>query len=187
MIQFASKQDADDILPLLLSAIGNIAFTLSGTEDPDETYRTLKHFYLREDNRLSYNNVLVCRKDDKAAGMLLCYAGDVAAALDYPIAAYLSEIGAEKQKQQLVTEARPGDFYLDSIAVKANMQGRGVARELMSAFEQIGSERQFARLSLIVEPGNERAYNLYKKQGYQEDDHMIVSGKTYIRMIKPLE
>lgn len=173
-------------MPLLLAAIGNIAYTLSGTEDSEEVYRTLKRFYLLEDNRLSYKHVLVSKEAGQVAGMLLCYAGDRAALLDQPIAHYLDEIGASQQKEALVTEALPGDFYLDSIAVDRNMQGRGIAKELMAAFEKIGCQQQFDRLSLLVEPTNGRAYELYKKQGYQDDGTMQVSGKSYIRMIKLL-
>lgn len=186
MIQFASKQDADEVIPLMEAAIGNIAYTLTGTENADQVYQTLKRFFLEENNRLSYKHILVSREEDKVVGMLLCYAGDDAARLDEPIANHLRSIGAVDHLEALVTEALPGDYYLDSIAVDHTMQGRGIAKELMTAFEQIGYQQQYDRLSLIVEPANERAYALYTKQGYQEDGVMNVSGKSYIRMIKQL-
>ncbi len=186
MIEFAKKEDVNHIIPLLLDAVGDIAYTLSGTADKAATCQILTDFCMQEDNRISYRHVLVNRKKGEVAGMLLCYAGDAAEEIDQPIIQYLRDKGAAAAADALIVECKLGDFYLDSIAVSPQWQGKGIARELMAAFEQIGAEQKEKRLSLIVEPSNERAFQLYQKQGYLEEERMMVSGSPYIRMIKPL-
>lgn len=178
MIESAKIEDAEEVMPLVLAAIGHIAFTLAGTEDLEEARRILIGFYKREDNRISYKHVLVDRRQHKIAGMLLSYAGDGAAALDLPFAA--------RGGDAIAVEAREGEYYLDSIAVDEHYQGQGIAKALISAFESKGREQGYSKLSLIVEPNNARAYALYKKLNYEEDGSIQVSGSPYTRMVKQL-
>ncbi|WP_138752699.1 GNAT family N-acetyltransferase [Paenibacillus sinopodophylli] len=179
MIESAHKEDVEEVMPLLLAAIGHIAYTLAGTDDWTEAARILSGFYVREDNRISYKHVIVDRRHDGVAGMLLSYAGDGAMALDLPF--------TPRAGETIVVEARAGDYYLDSIAVDERYQGQGIAKALIAAYEEKGLEQGWERLSLIVEPNNDRAQALYKKLDFIEDGFIEVSGCRYIRMIKPLK
>ncbi|RJE91240.1 GNAT family N-acetyltransferase [Paenibacillus sp. 1011MAR3C5] len=184
MIDQAKPQDADTIMPLMLSAIDSIAYTLSGTREDEETWRILADAIRQEDNRLSYRNIIVDRRDGTIAGMLICYAGDEAERLDYPIRERLARDHGPEAARALVPECRPGDFYLDAVAVDECYQGQGIAKALIRAFEQRGVEAGCARLSLIVEQYNDRARSLYEKLGYEEDGLLDVGGSSYTRMIK---
>jgi len=184
MIEQAVKEDLKEVMPLLLSAIGHIAYTLAGTEDDSEVERILGDFYVRDDNRISYKHVLVDRREDGIAGMLISYAGDGAPELDVP---FITRPGRDKgvrADETIAVEAQEGDYYLDSIAVAERYQGQGIAKALISAFEQKGAEAGCSKLSLIVEPENARAYAIYKKLGFAEDGTILVSGSPYIRMVK---
>ncbi|MGO4345597.1 GNAT family N-acetyltransferase [Paenibacillus sp. MCAF9] len=184
MIEQAVKEDLKEVMPLLLSAIGHIAYTLAGTEDDAEVERILGDFYVREDNRISYKHVLVDRREDGIAGMLISYSGDGAAELDVPFVTRPGRDKGVRADETIAVEAQGGDFYLDSIAVAERYQGQGIAKALISAFEQKGEEAGCSRLSLIVEPENTRAYAIYKKLGFTEDGTILVSGSPYIRMVK---
>ncbi len=180
MIDQAKREDAGEVLPLLLSAIGEIAYSLAGTERPDEAADILAEFYAKENNRLSYRHALVFREEGRAVGMLLAYPGDNAAELDRPLAERPGRSGGG-----IVTEARSGDYYLDSLAVRADCQGRGIAKALIGAFERRGAAAGIERLSLIVEQGNDHAQKLYARLGYREDGELDIHGGRYTRMIKP--
>lgn len=171
-------------MPLMLSAIDTIAYTLSGTRDDVETWRILADAVRKEDNRLSYRNIIVDRRDGAIAGMLICYAGDEAERLDQPIRERLARNYGPEAAEALVPECQPGDFYLDSVAVDERYQGQGIAKALIGAFEQKGTQERCARLSLIVEQYNDRARALYEKLGYREDGELHVGGALYTRMIK---
>jgi ribosomal protein S18 acetylase RimI-like enzyme len=184
MIGPARREDVQEVLPLMLAAIGNIAYTLAGTEDQAEAERILADFYTRADNRISYKHVLVDRREEGVAGMLISYAGDGAAALDEPFMTRPGRDKGPRSNESIAVEAEEGEYYLDSIAVDERFQGQGIAKALISAFEQKGKAEGYKKLSLIVEPYNTRAHALYKKLNFTEAGTIEVSGSEYIRMVK---
>jgi ribosomal protein S18 acetylase RimI-like enzyme len=183
MIEQATRDDVNEVLPLLLAAIGTIAHSLAGTEEREEASAILRDFYGQEHNRLSYRHVLLYRSGGEIAGMLLSYPGDEAAELDRPLA---ERPGRSAAAGDITPEARPGEYYLDSLAVGAAFQGQGIAKALIHAFEQRGLKAGYNQLALIVEQGNDRAYSLYTRLGYTHDGELEVSGSRYLRMIKQM-
>ena len=59
-----------------------------------------------------------------------------------------------------------GEIY--SIAVKQDQEGHGIGHQLLEAALAKLRERGVSRVLLEVEDGNERAYNLYLRVGFQE-------------------
>lgn len=184
MIEQALKEDVHQVLPLLLAAIGDIAYSLAGTEDDMEVKQILSDFYTREDNRISYKHVLVDRREDGIAGMLISYSGDGAAELDAPFLTRKGRESGPRADEEIALEAMEGEFYLDSVAVNERYQGQGVATSLIAAFEERGIQAGHNKLSLIVEPYNKRAHALYSRLNYVEDGTILVSGTEYTRMVK---
>ncbi|MDF2715237.1 MAG: GCN5-related N-acetyltransferase [Paenibacillus sp.] len=183
MIRQATIEDAEQVMPLVLSAIGSIAYSLAGTTDEAEAARILTDFYRKKGNRISYEHVIVEERDGQAAGMAIAYDGSLAEQLDQP---FLDRIHAEKgiTGYAIAREPRQDEYYLDSIAVCDSYQGQGIAKGLMAAFESKAKENGHTRLSLIVEQDNERAYVLYRKMGYAEDGTLQVGGSLFRRMVK---
>ena len=184
MIRQAEIKDAEQVIPLLHSAIDSIAHSLTGTEDLNEALDILMFFYKTPGNRISYENIIVDEREGRIAGMLVAYHGRVAAALDQP---FLERIRLEKglQDYTIEREAREEDYYLDAVAVHEDFQGKGIAKSLMKAFEHKAMELGYPTVSLIVEEHNERAHSIYVKQGYRNDGELTVYGHRYLRMAKP--
>ncbi|MCA0757450.1 GNAT family N-acetyltransferase [Paenibacillus sp. N4] len=187
MIEPASKEDVKEVLPLLLSAIGYIAFSLAGTDNEEEAARVLAEFYAREDNRLSYRHVLVYRKEGTVAGMLLSYPGDGAAELDAPLAARPGREGDTYAGSGITVEAEAGEYYLDAIAVEERYRKQGIAKALIAAFERRGRLEGYDTVSLIVEQDNKSAYSIYSKLGYVEYGFLDIRGCRYLRMKKRVD
>lgn len=185
MIVPAKKEDVQQIMPLLHAAIGDIACTLTGVSDEQEAMNILADFYVEKGNRLSYEHVLVAWEGDAIAGMALGYGGDAAAKLDAPL---LSRIHQEPAHAgyQILTEARPGEYYLDAVAVNPAYQGKGIARSLIGALENKAKDAGWPRLSLIALDDNENAMALYIRMGFAEDGELELAGHRYIRMVKQL-
>lgn len=183
MIQAAEREDVEQVMPLLHSAIGSIACSLAGVDEEDDALRILGLFYKAEGNRISYNNVIVDKRDGVVAGILVCYGGNEAEALDKP---FIERIEREmgKKDYRITRETRPGEFYLDSIAVRDSFQGQGIAKGLMAAFEQKAVSEGYDKVSLIVEEYNGHAHALYVKMGYVEDGELFISDHRYTRMVK---
>ncbi|RKN84451.1 GNAT family N-acetyltransferase [Paenibacillus ginsengarvi] len=183
MIRPATAADVDEVIPLLYSAIGSIAYSLAGTTDHEEAMRILSDFYRKKGNRISYEQIIVEERDGRLAGILVSYDGGRADELDAPFVERVrSEYG--RTDYTIAKETQPNEYYLDSVAVSDEFQGQGIGKLLMQAFEEKGKAEGHSRLSLIVEEENDRAYRLYVKMGYQEDGTLEVSGSLYRRMVK---
>ncbi|WP_307414978.1 GNAT family N-acetyltransferase [Paenibacillus sp. W2I17] len=185
LIRPARIEDADQVIPLLYQAIGDIAYSLAGEADHEKAMQILQAFYVQEDNRISYRHVTVMEQDRLIAGILVAYDGGEADRLDQPI---LDRPGRSlDEKYALVKETRPGEYYLDTLSVSEAYQGQGIGRALMAAFEQQGSDLGHSQVSLIVERDNGRALMLYERQGYVKDDVIVIAGHEYNHMVKPIQ
>ncbi|MFS0871133.1 GNAT family N-acetyltransferase [Paenibacillus xylanilyticus] len=181
----ARREDADQVIPLLYQAIGDIAYALAGEANHEQAMQILQQFYMQEDNRISYRHVTVMVQGEEVAGILVAYDGSEADRLDQPI---LDRPGrSQDEKYVLVKETRPGEYYLDTLSVSEKYQGQGIGRALMAAFEQQGRELGHTQAALIVERDNGRALMLYERQGYTKDDVLVIAGHEYNHMIKPLQ
>jgi hypothetical protein len=63
VIRQAVASDAVKAVPLIMQAIGHIAFLLTGTTDSQEAACILSDFFGQEDNRISYQNALVMEEE----------------------------------------------------------------------------------------------------------------------------
>ena len=79
MIRQATPGDGPKAIPLILEAIGSIAFILTGTTDRKEAASILEDFFRWEGNRVSYQNTLVLEEDGELAGMKVARASSMAA------------------------------------------------------------------------------------------------------------
>lgn len=185
LIRPARIEDADQVIPLLYQAIGDIAYSLAGEADHEKAMQILQAFYVQEDNRISYRHVTVMEQDGLIAGILVAYDGGEADRLDQPI---LDRPGrSQEKKYALVKETRPGEYYLDTLSVSEAYQGQGIGRALMAALEQQGRDLGHSQVSLIVERDNGRALMLYERQGYVKDDVIVIAGHEYNHMVKPIQ
>lgn len=182
MYRQAQKGDVSSVITLLFSAIGNIANTLTGTDDDDEAFRVLEQFYQQESNRISYENMTVREEDGRVIAFMLTYHGSAAAELDQPL---LDRLIAKGVKNPVIErETKEDEFYLDSIAVDPDHQGLGIGTEMLQLFEKQAIDRSYPKIMLLVDRDNRSARKLYLKQGYKEDGSITVSGHVFDRMVK---
>lgn len=182
MLRNARKEDAAGVLPLMMDAIGGIAYSLTGEESPEEAMAVLEGFYSCEENRLSYENVTVLEMEGRVAGFMLAYHGSRAEVLDRPLKARLEARG--KSAAAIVCEAGPDEFYLDSLAVHPDFRGQGLGTLLLEEFGRLAAQAGWRKLSLLVEEHNGGARKLYERLGYAPEEALMVAGHRYDRMVK---
>ncbi|WP_235945950.1 GNAT family N-acetyltransferase [Saccharibacillus alkalitolerans] len=184
-IRPAEPADAYPVSLLMYEAIGDIAHTIAGTTDLPDTLAALEELFRQPGCRLSFSNAIVCEDQEGGiAGFALGYAGDDAEALDEPLLRRLREQGLPTDG--LVPEARPGEYYLDSLAVSGAYRGAGIGTTLIEAFERRAAELGWRKAMLVVDRANPKARALYERLGYREDGSVELSGHLYDRMIKPV-
>jgi ribosomal protein S18 acetylase RimI-like enzyme len=83
----------------------------------------------------------------------------------------------------LIAHAERSSFTILYIAVHPDVEGRGVARQLLTSAESYARARGFAQMDLSVYLDNTRAIAFYERQGWQR---LIQDGAWQGFMFKPL-
>ena len=139
-------------VPLILQAIGHIAFVLSGTAEAQETESILKDFFGQEGNRMSYQNTLVMEEDGEVVGVAIFYDGAKARELDEP----LERAAAKKSGHSdycIPTEPEASEFYMDTLSVSSGCQGKGYGSLLIEAGCDRARKLGHLRMALLVVGG----------------------------------
>jgi len=190
IIRQAVPEDNEQAVLLLFEAIGDISYVLTGATEEADALSAMRSLFRQPGNRLSFHNCTIIEIEGQIAGAMLAYHGSNAAELDRPLIERLAAMTAQNTPQNKVAlpqESLPDEYYLDSIAVHHAFRGRGLAKELMKAFEEEAARRGYAKLSLICEQHNDNAKRLYLAQGYQSDGYrLFIAGHEYDHMVKLL-
>jgi ribosomal protein S18 acetylase RimI-like enzyme len=192
MIRPAVSDDALQTVPLILEAIGSIAFVLSGTKVLAEAMSILEEFFQQKGNRVSYENTLVIEEpesnagDRRIVGVAISYDGTVARKLDEPLEE-AARLKCGVSDYSIPTEAEPDEFYLDTVSVNRNYQGRGIGRQLIEAVCVQGRQLGHTRIGLLVDVTNPDAKRLYERLQFRVNKRRELAGAEYFHMIRDLQ
>ncbi|MDD2896128.1 MAG: GNAT family N-acetyltransferase [Aliarcobacter sp.] len=182
MIKQAQKNNISNISTLILDAIHNIANTLTGEDEKLKILETLDKYISMEINRLSYTNIWLYEIENQTVGLILAYNSNDVKKLDKPILEHL------KSKNIFLDsfdkECFENEFYIDTLSVNENFQGKGIAKELFVFIEKKAKELGFEKVSLLVDFQNPKALALYEKIGFKKNTVLKVSNHQYHHMIK---
>jgi ribosomal protein S18 acetylase RimI-like enzyme len=185
MIRPAVPEDVNGAIPLILQAIEDIAFVLSGTADVDETTKILSEFFRQPGNRLSYEQTLVMEENGEVVGIAIVYDGADADALNLPV----EQAAAKKSGNPDYTipiEPEVSEFYLDAVGVLPRCHGRGYGSALIEAGCDHARKLGHKRFALLVDLENPAAKRLYDRLGFRVDGTKWLAGKEYFHMVREL-
>lgn len=185
-IRRATPEDAEKAAVLTRLAIKEIAEELTGETEEETILAVLADFFRKSGNRISYENTFVSEHNGEVSGLIIAYHGKDAKGLDEPIVERLRR----KMKDSSITldkEAENDDFYLDTLCVDPNFQGKGIGSALIQYVEEYAKEKGYPRVSLVVEDVNEGANRLYNRLGYKKIKTIMISGYEFGYMVKKLE
>ncbi len=132
----------------------------------------------------SWNKSIVACVDGKPVGAIISYTGDDYDALrHYTWKNLWDDIDAETIRATEV-EAYPGEYYLDSMAIKPEYRGYGIGRKLIEAAINHGRELGYRKFTLLVDVAKPRLKDYYESMGFKEVGNMMFFGHRYYRMIK---
>lgn len=176
-VRAAVPADAAFAAPLIQATIGAIGHTLTGEPDDAGAARVIADFFARPGHRLSAEYTLLLAEGDVPLGLAVLYPGDRAAVLDAPFRDRLRALG---RPDRIVAEARPGELYLDTLAVAEAARGRGLGSVLLAACAARAAAAGLP-MALLVEEGNP-AGRLYHRLGFAGDEEVTVAGHRYLRL-----
>ena len=183
MIKNAQKQDAKICIKLLNLAMEDIAYKLSGYDDPAKSDEILEKFFQSETNRLSYKNVYVYKRDDVIIAAMCAYFGGDAWQLDREILQHLKALGKDAQIEK---ECCDDEFDIDSIAVDEKVRRQGLAKELILHSFAKAKELGHKKVSLIVDINKPKVRKFYESLGFKFNTKKIINLHEYDHMIKEI-
>lgn len=136
---------------------------------------------IREDVLYSWRNTIIAEVDRQPAGMLTSYDGRFYHEMRVVTMELAKEhLGVEFPDMQ--DEAIPGEYYLDSLAVMPEYRGLGIGRSLLQQGISEGQKLNL-KVTLAVDPENNRAKRLYESLGFIPDGTLFIFGHDYEKMV----
>lgn len=181
-IRPAQPADANNAVPLIIDAIGDIANRLTGETEEEKVTQRLLELFKRNDNRHSYLHTYIAELDGQVAGILVLYPGKEAPSLDRNLATWLIERGV--QTPEIDAESLPDELYIDTVCIVPAFRGKGIGTQLFAFTEKLAKQEGFTKLSLNVETQKEPAIRLYKRLGYEIVSPWTIIGEPFHHMVK---
>ncbi|WP_040534566.1 GNAT family N-acetyltransferase [Schleiferilactobacillus shenzhenensis] len=189
MIRMAKKSDGSQVLPIVNQIFEEMELKTMAALPQDTLFKELAAAYLTEDYRYSYRRTLVATDDqDKVVGVAVGYPESDEAHVDDALQTLWPKVGLPKDYRLFTDkEARPGEWYLDSLAVAPEAQHRGIATSLLRALPaHVLKTTGLHRISLNVDLTNPGAERLYTKNGYRSIGEQMIGDHKYHHMVRDI-
>jgi ribosomal protein S18 acetylase RimI-like enzyme len=127
-------------------------------------------------NQYSYQNCWVAEDNNRVVGAVNVYDGALLSELRQPVIDYLrNKFGKELSVED---ETQAGEFYIDTIGVHPNEQGRGIGTKLLQFVVDDFVTNRGQTLGLLVDDENPDAKRLYLKMGFKSAGKRLFLGKN---------
>lgn len=186
-IREGRPEDAEAISKVVQMAMHEeCCLAFAGTEERlllvDETFTILAG---RPDSQYSYRNTLVAEDaQGNVAGAIVSYDGARMHELRQAFVEVANRVmDCGFVEAEMDNETSDDEIYLDSLAVFPAYRGNGLARKLMDAAcrRHASAGKPFG---LLCAPGNDDAYALYGRLGFQEIGLRPFAGITMRHMVR---
>lgn len=174
-IRKATIEDSESIAAHLLLAMEEIIYKFIAERDPKTAYYFLLHFVESENNQYSYQNCFVAEEGSEIAGAVSVYDGAKLHQLRKPIVDYVRlNFNPDFNPED---ETQGGEFYIDSLGVNPNHQGKGIGSKMLQFLIEEYVHKNHQTLGLLVEEDNPNAKKLYLKLGFKPVGQKTLVGK----------
>ena len=180
-IRPATPEDADQVAPLMILALGHIAGIFANSDQNEDAIPFMKAFFRRDDNQYSYLNTLVAVHKEDIQGSITGYDGARLHALRQPV---LDQLRTSRPGFTLADETEAGEYYLDCINIDDKHQRKGIGKMLVNAFCERALSSGFKRVGLIVDTENPEAKRFYENLNFKTVGQKNFMGHRYFHMVK---
>lgn len=169
----------------VMSAVGHDVFGEPFTTEDFEILLVLSDICAMPDTLYSYRNTMVAAVGDMPVGSLTAYDGALYREMkEKTFSIVKNRLGWEPPVMD--DETRPGEYYLDSLAVLPTFRGHHIAKLLVEQALETAEGLGFRLVSLIADATDKGLQQLYADMGFKEDGHLSCFGHDYIRMINQI-
>jgi ribosomal protein S18 acetylase RimI-like enzyme len=175
IIRKATIADSEPIATFLLLAMEDIFYQFIGKKDPVAAKNVMLHFVQQEQNQYSHQNCWVAELNGKVIAAINVYDGAKLVQLREPVAAFIRSYFNNNYNPEDETQA--GEFYIDSLGVEPEWQGKGIGTKLLQFLIEMLVVQKGQTLGLLVEDGKPVAKILYLKLGFKAVGTKTLVGK----------
>src|SRR5688500_15432094 len=176
IIRKAVLSDSEFIATYFLLAMEEIVYTFIGRQDPKEAREFMLHFVKRENNQYSFQNCWVVEDEMEIVAAVNVYNGAQLTELRQPVIEYIRSRFSNEFKPDDETQA--GEYYIDSLGVNPNQQGKGVGSKVLQFLIDEYVNKRNQTLGLLVDDTNPNAKRLYLKLGFKSAGKKFLFGKN---------
>lgn len=175
-IRNATRADIPFVAESVLAAIDLYDFTGECAE-LESTVKVCSE----EDTLYSYRNARIAEVDGRLAGCLISYDGKIYAESSAKTFSMFKDMGIQIKVGE--PETGPGEYYLDSMAVKPEYRGLQLGHLLMEdALNLARRSRGCLKAGLLVEKGKPRLKDYYARIGFSIEKEMEAFGSRFYKM-----
>lgn len=174
-IRKATIKDAPEIANYILLAMGDIVYQFIGRKDDKKAKEFMLYFAAGTNNQYSYENCWVAEDHGKIIAAVCIYDGGKINQLRSPILEYVKN--EYDNTLVLEEETQEGEFYIDSLGVDPDQQGKGIGSKLLQFLIGEYVTRLQQTLGLLVDGENPNAKRLYLKLGFKVINQKNFAGK----------
>lgn len=176
LIRKAKPEDSGTIASLVILAMEEIFYSFIGEESREKAVQLLEWLIREKNNQYSYENCWVAGLEGRIVAAAIVYDGAALHELRKPVAARIAELFHRDFNPEDETQA--GEFYIDSVAVAPDQQGRGTGTKLFQFLIDEFVNRRGETLGLLVDRDNPDAKRLYLKLGFKIAGEKMLAGKS---------
>ena len=185
---------------LLFATMGSFADAALGMGDHDLCLKALRGFFIRPNNRFSFDRALMIWQDGQVAGLLLAFPGYEINSRNLNFILQGSKVYGSRDYLRLILnffqaftakETEKDEFYIAHLAVFPEFRRKGLAKMMLACAEEVARDKNLKKVSLLVEIGNEAAIELYRRAGFVINETVETPGLEkkfhspgYHRMVK---
>jgi ribosomal protein S18 acetylase RimI-like enzyme len=176
IVRKASPDDAGKIYPLLLMAMRDIVYLFIGEESDEKAQSFMEKMVSQSNNQYSWENCWVMVVDDEIVAAACVYNGTNLQQLRMPVVNQLKLLFDRDFIPE--DETGVGEFYIDSVGVNPNYQGKGYGSELFKFLISEYVNKRKLVLGLLVDKDNPGAKKLYLRLGFKLVGEKVLAGKA---------
>ncbi|WP_261807317.1 GNAT family N-acetyltransferase [Lapidilactobacillus luobeiensis] len=189
MIRPAVLTDAPQAMPILMQIIHDMEIPIVQEIGETKTEALFEAAFAAPDYRYGYRQMLVYVDDatQNVLGICVGYPAAKEATIDAALQPYLAQFDLPSELRLFTdVEARPGEWYLDSLAVAPAAQGQGIGGQLLDFLPAWLKEQGETVISLNVDLGNPKAKQLYSHHGFKKTGEIMIGAHRYEHLQRAL-
>lgn len=177
----ATRDDAREIAELIQISSDGVAVVEWAEQANQQGVQPLEiaeEMYRNEKGNYSWRNCTIVEKDNRVAGMLLCFATPKGVKRDPKMRPTMDTLNVFAPYMYL---EEPDSWYICGVALYPEHRGHGIGTNLMRLAEQQAKDKGIKKLSLVAFDQNEGSVRLYKRLGYKIVDWAPVIPHSLIK------